>query len=120
MTALSRPTIVIVGNDPDQVFACQRVIRDLVGWEYDILLTFSGERALAYIRTRNVELLIADEVLFQGMSGHELTDATRITSPQTRVVMATAQAIPVPQADMTVPLPLASSELAEAVRLLLL
>ncbi|MBX0329300.1 hypothetical protein K2Z83_16640 [Oscillochloris sp. ZM17-4] len=63
------PTIVLAGADPAWMFDMQARIRTIVGWDYDLLLTFSASQALRYVTERQVCLLITEAMFMRHAEG---------------------------------------------------
>lgn len=63
------PTIVLAGADPAWMFDIQQHLRAIVGWDYDLLLTFSANQALRYVTQRNVRLLITEAMFMRRADG---------------------------------------------------
>jgi DNA-binding NarL/FixJ family response regulator len=84
------PAIVIAGADPVWLFELQQHLRAIVGWEYDLLLTFSPEQVLRYVAQRSVRLLISEQAFLRrapGMSGAEVLRQARAQSPATQALL---------------------------------
>jgi len=63
------PTIVLAGADPAWMFDMQQHLRTIVGWDYDLLLTFSASQALRYVTERQVRLLITEAMFMRRAEG---------------------------------------------------
>jgi hypothetical protein len=63
------PTIVLAGADPAWMFDMQAHLRMIVGWDYDLLLTFSASQALRYVTERQVRLLITEAMFMRHAEG---------------------------------------------------
>lgn len=83
------PTIVLAGADPAWMFDIQQHLRAIVGWDYDLLLTFSANQALRYINERNVRLLITEDIFLRRAdgSGAELAHRAREHTPDMQVIL---------------------------------
>ncbi len=63
------PTIILAGSDPAWMFDIQQHLRAIVGWDYDLLLTFSSAQALRYVMQRQVRLLITETMFLRRAEG---------------------------------------------------
>lgn len=63
------PTIILAGADPAWMFDIQQHLRAIVGWDYDLLLTFSASQALRYVTQRRVRLLITEATFLRRAEG---------------------------------------------------
>jgi len=89
-TRPSRPTIVVVEDQPELLTLLQRVLRDLVD-TYDIVTASDAAAALEHIKQRPVALVITDYHM-PGMSGLDLLMRIKAIVPQTQVILLTAYA----------------------------
>lgn len=71
------PTIVLAGSDPAWMFDMQQHLRAIVGWDYDLLLTFSAAQAITYITQRQVCLLITETMFVRRAEGTGIDLARR-------------------------------------------
>lgn len=71
------PTIVLAGSDPAWMFDMQQHLRAIVGWDYDLLLTFSAIQAMRYIVERQVYLLITEAIFMRHAEGTGIDLARR-------------------------------------------
>lgn len=83
-----RRRILIIDDDPMVLFVYHDTLKDL-GDEYEIVTTPSGLKALNEIKDKPFDLVITD-LNMRDLSGVELTEAIRRTSPDTAVVWITA------------------------------
>ncbi len=83
------PTIVLAGADPAWMFDMQQHLRSIVGWDYDLLLTFSAKQALHYITQRDVRLLITEAKFIRHSdgSGVELARLVRTHAPDIPILL---------------------------------
>jgi hypothetical protein len=83
------PTIVLAGADPAWMFDVQQHLRTIVGWDYDLLLTFSANQALRYVTERNVRLLITEDMFLRRAdgSGADLAHRAREHTPDMQVIL---------------------------------
>src|SRR5436190_676457 len=78
------PTVVIVDDQPEILVSLRRVFRDE---RYEIATFSSPAEALEWMRTHEVDLIIADERM-PDMRGSDLLDKIRQRSPRTiRVIL---------------------------------
>jgi hypothetical protein len=63
------PTIILAGADPAWMFDIQQHLRTIVGWDYDLLLTFSASQAMRYVTQRQVRLLITEASFLRSAEG---------------------------------------------------
>ncbi len=63
------PTIILAGSDPTWMFDMQQHLRTVVGWDYDLLLTFSVRQAMRYVTERQVCLLITEATFMRRTEG---------------------------------------------------
>lgn len=89
-TRPSRPTIVMVEDQPELLTLLHRVLRDLTD-AYDIVTASDAAAALAHIKRRPVALVITDYHM-AGMSGLDLLMRVKAIAPQTPVILLTAYA----------------------------
>ena len=80
---------VLVVDDEQSLVETVRVLLDREG--FDVLTALSGEEALETFEAEGADLVLAD-VRMPKMSGVELLEAVRDRSPETPVVLMTAQA----------------------------
>ncbi len=80
-----RRTILIVDDDPDMLETCVRILR-LSG--HDSLTATGGEEALALVRGRLLDLILAD-LRMPGMDGLTLLTRARQVAPHVPVVIVT-------------------------------
>lgn len=71
------PTIVLAGSDPAWMFDIQQQLRAIVGWDYDLLLTFSASQAMRYVSERQVRLLITEAIFMRHADGSGVDLARR-------------------------------------------
>ncbi|NNJ12032.1 hypothetical protein EKD04_017000 [Chloroflexales bacterium ZM16-3] len=71
------PTIVLAGADPAWMFDMQAHLRTIVGWDYDLLMTFSASQALRYVTERRVRLLITEAMFMRRAEGSGVDLARR-------------------------------------------
>lgn len=93
-TPFQQPAIVIAAADPDWAFAIQSRLRDVVGWDYDILITFTAQQALDYVLRRSAALLISAPRMARRayvMDVPELLQAVGERAPATPVLPAAAE-----------------------------
>ena len=83
--ALHPTTVVVVDDDAQILSAMKRIFRDE---PYELLTTQDPYEAWTWIKTRPVDVVIADEFM-PAMSGTELLDATRRQSPASARVVIT-------------------------------
>ncbi|EFO81937.1 hypothetical protein OSCT_0086 [Oscillochloris trichoides DG-6] len=71
------------------MFDLQQHLRSIVGWDYDLLLTFSAKQALHYVAQRDVRLLITEATFIRHSdgSGAELARLVRDQAPETPVLL---------------------------------
>src|SRR5688572_26984985 len=83
------PTIVLAGADPAWMFDIQQHLRAIVGWDYDLLLTFSARQALRYVTQRQVRLLITEATCLRRAegSGADLAERARQHSSGIQVLL---------------------------------
>jgi CheY-like chemotaxis protein len=86
----SRPSILLVEDDPDIVRLLLRVLARVTDG-YDIVLVCDAAQILTYLRSRPVPLVLTDNSLL-GMTGLQLTAAIKQAAPGTRVVLITGDA----------------------------
>lgn len=82
------PAIVLVDDEPDVRIILRRLLASVADG-YTIASVGTGADALAVIAARPVPLLITDYNM-PGMSGVELAQRVKVTSPATMVVLITA------------------------------
>lgn len=85
---IERHLVVSVDDEPAILASLSRCLRSE---PYQLLTTDSPERALHWVRTREISLIIADERM-PGMSGSELMDQVSLRSPSTARILLTAYA----------------------------
>ena len=93
-TPTQQPAIVIAAADPDWAFGLQGRLRAALGWDYDILITFTAQQALDYVLRRAAALLISAPRMARKsyvMDVPELLDALRERAPATPVLLAPAE-----------------------------
>ncbi|NTW03093.1 MAG: hypothetical protein HGA19_17740 [Oscillochloris sp.] len=90
------PTIVLAGADPTWMFDIQQHLRTIVGWDYDLLLTFSANQALRYVTQRQVCLLITEAMFLRHAdgSGAELARRVREHTSDIQVLLIHDGAVP--------------------------
>jgi PleD family two-component response regulator len=83
------PTIILAGADPAWMFDMQQHLRAIVGWDYDMLLTFSAKQAMRYVTQRQVRLLITEATFLRRAegSGTELAERAREHSADIQVLL---------------------------------
>ncbi|MEI7772563.1 MAG: hypothetical protein WCI67_21415, partial [Chloroflexales bacterium] len=83
------PTIILAGADPAWMFDMQKHLRALVGWDYDLLLTFSASQAMRYVTQRKVRLLITEATFLRRTegSGEELARRAREHTTDMQVLL---------------------------------
>jgi hypothetical protein len=71
------------------MFDIQQHLRSIVGWDYDLLLTFSASQALRYVTQRQVRLLITEFTFLRRAegSGADLAQRAREHSPDIQVLL---------------------------------
>ena len=79
------PTVLVVDDDAEILSALKRAFRDE---PYEILATEDPFRALGWIQSRRVDVVIADEFM-PAMRGTELLEAARRHSPRSASVVLT-------------------------------
>ncbi|MEI8308003.1 MAG: hypothetical protein WCF99_13160 [Chloroflexales bacterium] len=72
------PTIILAGADPAWMFDMQQHLRTVVGWDYDLLLTFSVSQAMRYVTERQVCLLITEATFMRRAEGSGADLARRV------------------------------------------
>lgn len=85
---IERHLVVSVDDDPAILASISRCLRSE---PYQLLTTESPERALHWVRTREISLIIADERM-PGMRGSELMEHVERRSPSTARILLTAYA----------------------------
>src|SRR5689334_20756339 len=97
------PAIVIACVSPSWSLELQQVIRQIVGWDYDIMLTFSAKQMLRYIGQRSVCILISEGKILSYPSEPGVTQALQIVrqfSPSTHVLALHSAQLPGMQVDI--------------------
>lgn len=95
-SAAQQPAIVIAAADPEWAFGLQARLRAVVGWSYDILITFTAQQALDYVLRRSPALLISAPRMVRRadvMDVPELLAALRERAPATPVLLAADEAV---------------------------
>ncbi len=71
------------------MFDLQQHLRSIVGWDYDLLLTFSAKQALHYVTQRNIQLLITEAKFMRHSdgSGAELARLVRDHAPEIPILL---------------------------------
>jgi hypothetical protein len=90
-TARQQPAIVIAAADPEWAFGLQARLRSVIGWDYDILITFTAQQALDYVLRRSAALLISAPRMARRayvMDVPELLAAVGERAPATPVLLA--------------------------------
>ena len=83
----SRPTRILLVDDDDSVRRLTE--RRLRGLRHEVLTAGNGPSALAlYNETPDIDLLLTDMVMPEGMSGYELAKALRQLDPELPVIIA--------------------------------
>jgi hypothetical protein len=90
------PTIILAGADPAWMFDIQQHLRTIVGWDYDLLLTFSASQALRYVTQRPVRLLITEATFLRSAdgSGADLARRAREHAADIQVLLIHDGAVP--------------------------
>ena len=88
-------TIMVVEDEPD---LRDLVVQVLQGRGYHVLEAGSGKQALEQWsqRDRNIDLLLTDMVMPDGMTGCELADRLKNDAPQLRVIYTSGHSAGVP------------------------
>jgi DNA-binding NtrC family response regulator len=81
-----RPVVVFADDEPKILIAVERTLR---GEPYDLHLTTDPEKALEWIRTRSVSVLVTDYRMPE-MDGTTLLQLTQADSPGTARILLTA------------------------------
>ncbi|HLY08156.1 MAG TPA: response regulator [Planctomycetota bacterium] len=84
--AYPKPVVVVADDDSETLLALERLLREE---PYDLYLTTDPEKALEWIRTRQVSVVISDQRM-PGMDGATLLEWTRASSPRTARILLTA------------------------------
>jgi CheY-like chemotaxis protein len=84
------PAIVLVDDEAYVRAILQRILADIAD-DYELLVVESGAEALELLATRPVPLLLTDYRMPR-MSGLDLAQAVKASSPTTRIVLITADA----------------------------
>jgi DNA-binding NtrC family response regulator len=82
---LRRQVVVLVDDDPEVLSALRRLFRDE---SFDVLATEDPQEALEWIRTRDVDVVLADDSM-PVMSGTSLLQLAKSHSPGTARIMLT-------------------------------
>lgn len=80
-----RATVIVVDDNIDILSAVKRVFRNE---PYDVLVTDDPFEALARVKSRPIEVVIADEFM-PGMFGTDLLEAARRQSPERALIVLT-------------------------------
>jgi signal transduction histidine kinase len=84
--------IVLLVDDNQSLLEVTR--RNLMAWGYKVIAVAAGRKALAILESgERVDLLFADVVMPEGMSGPELADAARRVHPDLKVLFTTGYAV---------------------------
>jgi PAS domain S-box-containing protein len=83
---LSGKTVLVVDDDAD---ICNSMADILAAEGCDIITSRSGVEAMAYIRSRDLDMVLSD-VCMPDMDGYELYEEIRSTKPELPVVLMTA------------------------------
>jgi DNA-binding NtrC family response regulator len=110
-----RPTVLLVDDDASVLSALSRALR---GEPYDVLVTPDPFQALEWIRSRPVDVLIADEFM-PAMRGSELLEAAARFAPKSAKVLLTGYPTALESATLVIPKPWEDELLRRSVRLLL-
>jgi len=81
----SRPLVIVVDDEPWILSAIRRVLRNE---PYDVMTTLQPEEALDWIRQGDVSVVLTDQRM-PGMTGTELLDLVRKSSPSTGCILLT-------------------------------
>jgi DNA-binding NtrC family response regulator len=84
-TASRRPVVVFADDDPQILLALERTLRDE---PYDLHLTTDPGKALEWVRSRNVSVVVSDYRM-PGMSGIALLEQALACSPRTARILLT-------------------------------
>ena len=95
----SAETIMVVEDEPD---LRDLVVQVLQGRGYHVLEAGSGKQALEQWtrRDRNIDLLLTDMVMPDGMTGCELADRLKNDAPQLRVIYTSGHSAGVPGTEL--------------------
>lgn len=86
------PAILVVDDDPSALAVLTHYMRKLAP-THAIVTAEDGQRALAHLETRPIQLLLSDYLL-PDMDGLQLIAAVKTASPQTYVVLTSADDTP--------------------------
>ena len=70
---MSMKKIMIVDDEPDQIFTTGRVLKD-AGADYEIIPAESGEKCLELLKNNEIPDLILLDIMMPGMSGWRVFD----------------------------------------------
>jgi DNA-binding NtrC family response regulator len=84
-TTKAMPTVLVVDDDASSISALRRALRNE---PYEILATDDPFQALDWLRTRSVDVVIADEFM-PAMRGTELLEAATRWAPKSAKVVLT-------------------------------
>lgn len=84
---LSKPTVVIVDDDPTYLRVWEKIFKSVPDCSYT--LTNDPNTAATMLKMKNVDLLISD-IIMPGISGYELAGIAHRYNPNTKVVLTTA------------------------------
>jgi CheY-like chemotaxis protein len=88
MSADADKRVVLVVEDEEVLRAFLGGVLRAYGWS--VLEADSGEHALSVLTTNHVDIVVADIVLGGGMTGWEMAEALRETSPDVPVLYTSA------------------------------
>lgn len=82
----SKHVVVVADDDSNVLLALERLLRNE---PYDLYMTTEPEKAVEWIRTRSVSVVLSD-FLMPEMEGTTLLEMTRASSPRTARILLTA------------------------------
>lgn len=83
-----RNTILIVDDEEDMLETCKIILEPL---EFEVFTTTSPQRALEYLKSKNIDILVTD-LRMPEMNGLELIERAKRLSPDTEILVFTAYA----------------------------
>ncbi len=83
-----RNTILIVDDEEDMLETCRIILEPL---EFEIFTTTSPQRALEYLKSKKIDVLVTD-LKMPEMNGLELIERVKTLSPDTEILVFTAYA----------------------------